>query len=119
MSTGSFVFLFALFLLHEMDAIRAKEWKMFIILKDIKEEAAYLVFSAVHLPLYLLLLYLLLKAEGDFTFYLIADILFIVHTLVHICFRKHPDNGFGSVYSKTILYGMGIIALLHMAVIFL
>ena len=42
----------SLILVHEMDAIRCKEWKMFIMLKDIKEEYGYLIFTLLHLPIY-------------------------------------------------------------------
>jgi len=37
---------------HEMDAIRTKEWRMLIILKDIADETAYKIFTLAHLPLY-------------------------------------------------------------------
>ncbi|WP_368665131.1 DUF6713 family protein, partial [Paenibacillus borealis] len=43
---------FALLLLHEMDAIRAKEWRMFIILKDMEDNRVFKVFTILHLPLY-------------------------------------------------------------------
>ena len=35
----------SLLLIHEMDAIRTKEWKMFIILKDMADETAYKIFA--------------------------------------------------------------------------
>jgi len=47
-----FAFNFSLLLLHEMDAIRAKEWKMFAVLKNMNEQNGYIVFSLLHLPLY-------------------------------------------------------------------
>nr|WP_260456143.1 DUF6713 family protein [Enterococcus gilvus] len=35
----------ALLLTHEMDAIRHKEWRMFVFLKDLPEQTAYWVFT--------------------------------------------------------------------------
>ena len=39
----------SLFMLHEMDAIRRQEWRIFFFLSKLKEETAYAVFSILHL----------------------------------------------------------------------
>lgn len=114
-----FILLITLFLLHEMDAIRAKEWKMFIFLQDLKEEIAYFVFSIIHLPLYFLILFFLFRVRENDTFLIIFDVLMVAHTVVHICFRKHPDNGFHPFYSKAIIYMMGILSVIHIAMVLL
>ena len=49
----------ALLFAHEMDAVRKQEWKMFIVLKDMKNEKAYLVFLSLQIPLYTAVLMLL------------------------------------------------------------
>ena len=42
----------SIFLLHEMDAIRRSEWRLFIVLKDMEDSKAYQVFTGIHLSLY-------------------------------------------------------------------
>lgn len=41
MNTAIFILMLSLLVIHEMDAIRSKEWKMFIVLKDMADEKAY------------------------------------------------------------------------------
>lgn len=63
-----FLFNFSLFLLHEMDAIRRSEWKLFIVLKDMEESKAYRVFTFIHLPLYTIILCFLFSKYQTVTF---------------------------------------------------
>jgi hypothetical protein len=111
---------FSLLLLHEMDAIRAKEWRMFIILKDMREESAYIVFSLVHLPLYFWMIHTISQtvAGGYVIPYLALDIFLIFHTVIHFCFRKKAANGFTSAYSNALIYGMGVLTVLHLVLLF-
>jgi len=39
-----------------MDAIRCKEWRIFPVTSRMDDEAGYLAFTALHIPLYALLL---------------------------------------------------------------
>ncbi|XVL60972.1 hypothetical protein PWP87_04070 [Paenibacillus amylolyticus] len=55
-----FLFNLSLFLLHEMDAIRRSEWKLFMVLKDMEDDKAYRYFTWIHLPMYTIILSLLL-----------------------------------------------------------
>jgi len=111
---------FSLLLLHEMDAIRAKEWRMFIILKSMREETAYIVFSIVHLPLYFWIIFTISQvfSSGYAFVYLITDVFMIFHTAVHFFFRRNKANGFTSVYSNMLIYVMGILAAVHLIMIF-
>jgi len=54
-----FSVILSLLFLHEMDAVRNAEWKMFVILKDMDETKAYRIFTLLHLPLYAALLCML------------------------------------------------------------
>lgn len=111
---------FSLLLLHEMDAIRSKEWRMFIILKDMREESAYIVFSLVHLPLYFWMIYTISQtvAGGYVVPWLALDAFLIFHTTIHFCFRKKAANAFTSAYSNILIYGLGILTALHMVLLF-
>ncbi len=111
---------FSLLLLHEMDAIRAKEWKMFIILKDMPEETAYIAFSLIHFPLYIWVIFSVSQYwNGSYALvWLIADVFLILHAGVHLLFRKHADNGFKSAYSNMLIYAMAALSAAHLIMIF-
>ena len=111
---------FSLLLLHEMDAIRAREWKMFIILKSLKEETAYIVFSLIHLPLYAWVILTVSQVwSGGYAFvWLICDVFMIAHAAIHFLFRKHAANGFHSAYSNILIYSMALIAAVHFIMMF-
>ncbi|WP_440116375.1 DUF6713 family protein [Paenibacillus sp. QZ-Y1] len=108
-----FLFNLSLFLLHEMDAIRRSEWKLFIVLKDMEDEKAYKCFTFVHLPLYTVILTLLFSSYQMITFW-VLDIFFIIHAVLHLFFERHPRNGFKNTYSRSFIYPMGIIAAIHL-----
>lgn len=91
-------------LAHEMDAIRVKEWKMFPFLAYLKEETAYLVFTGIHLPLYILLFWGLVS-DGSRAVIIGLNIFFVIHLVLHILFIKHRDNQFKSVFSWVLIIG--------------
>ncbi len=103
----------SLLFIHEMEAIRYKEWKMFIILKDMEENKAYTVFLLLHIPLYVSYLLLLMSSFFNVAYY-IADIFLIAHLLIHICFRNHKDNRFNNTISMSIITLMGILSTIHL-----
>ena len=107
---------FSLLLLHEMDAIRAKEWKMFLILKDMSEQAGYVAFALIHLPLYFWVIFTISQvwSGGYALVYLLTDLFLIFHTGIHFFFRKHAANGFSGAYSNILIYAMGAIAVVHL-----
>lgn len=109
-------FLFSMLLLHEMDAVRAKEWRMFLFLKDLKEETAYRIFAVAHLPLYMAALIVMIggSPKGSNAFYYILEVLLVLHGCVHFGFRKHKENSFTSLFSKLIIYGMAFFAVFHL-----
>ena len=114
-----FVLKLSLLLLHEMDAVRAREWKMFIFLKSMREETAYIIFSVVHLPLYFWALFTISQPfSSGYTFvYLITDVFLIAHTVIHFFFRRHAANSFSSAYSNALIYIMGVLAVIHLILI--
>lgn len=119
LATLFFVFILSLLLLHEMDAIRTKEWRMFIILKDLPEETAYRVFSILHLPLYFAALVALVWGglNGNFILFIILDLFLVAHAFIHFGFRNHASNGFTSLYSKVLIYVMGALSVAHLCLL--
>lgn len=115
-----FAFNFSLLLLHEMDAIRAKEWKMFIFLKDMKEQTGYIVFSLIHLPLYFWVIYTVSQvwSGGYAIVYLLTDVFLIAHAVIHYFFRKHAANDFSTIYSNILIYSMAALSVIHLILLF-
>ena len=105
-----------LFLTHEMDAVRRREWKMFIILKDMEDEKAYHIFLLLHIPLYLTILLLLLSPFSQIAYY-IVDVFLIAHMLIHLAFRNHQANKFDNTVSKMIINLAGILAVIHLVLL--
>jgi hypothetical protein len=103
----------ALLFVHEMDAIRRREWKMFIVLRDMEDEKAYQAFTLLHIPLYVIILMVLFSADALIGFY-IVDIFLICHLFLHIGFRKNPANKLDGNISKAIIYISGSLALIHL-----
>ena len=100
---------FCFLLAHEMDAIRAEEWKMFPVLNRMEDETGYLVFTALHIPVYVLLLWGI-YGGGDVNHSLVAslDIFFVVHVLLHVVFYGHPENRFRTIFSYVLIFGAGM-----------
>ena len=48
MSHPFFFLGFALLLVHEMDAVRLGEWRIFPLLRSLRDEAGYAAFAALH-----------------------------------------------------------------------
>jgi len=107
-----FLFNLSLFLLHEMDAIRRSEWRLFMVLKDMEDSKAYKVFTFLHLFLYVIILSLLFSEYQIIVFWFL-DLFFIIHAILHLFFEKHPRNEFKNTFSRAIIYPMGILAVVH------
>lgn len=103
-------------LVHEMDAIRCKEWRIFPVTSRMGDEAGYLAFTALHVPLYALMLWGL---SGDAHRGLIfsLDVFFIVHVILHLLYVNHPEYGFRSTFSRTLILGAGAFGALDLILV--
>ena len=97
-----------LLLLHEIDAICCKEWKMFVFLNKLKNEKAKIIFILLHVPL-IIIIFFLIKYRLE-TFFWIFNIFLIFHLLLHKIFYKHKFNNFKSIYSSVLIMTMSLIA---------
>ena len=104
-----------LLLVHEMDAIRLREWRMFVLLNSLSDERAYLYFTALHIPLYIGLFVGLFGTDGpNRTVVTVLSIFFVVHVALHLLFLRHPDNGFRSAFSWFLIVSCGVCGALQL-----
>lgn len=109
--TDHFFFLlgFCFLLAHEMDAVRCKEWRIFPVTSRMEDEVGYLVFTALHVPIYVLLFWGLYGDDGV-NRALIAglDVFLVVHMFLHLLLRNIPGNQFRSAFSWALILGSGL-----------
>jgi hypothetical protein len=100
-------------LAHEIDAVRLKEWRILPLLSRLRDEAGYLVFLALHVPLYAVLLWGL-SGGGAMTrgLILVLDVFFVFHVILHLLFHRllfldRQDDWLKSALSWTLICGPG------------
>lgn len=99
----------SLLLTHEMDAIRAHEWRLFAGISHLPERQAYVLFTALHVPLYVALLWGLVGAGAlSVPLALALDAFFVVHVVLHALFHRHRDNQFRNGFSWLLIGGAGL-----------
>ncbi len=112
MDHNVFFFLALSFLLtHEMDAVRRYEWQVFPFLAGIRnDQHGYILFTSIHIPLYLFLLWGVFShgATTNQSFVYGVDSFCIIHVLLHLVFRTHPNYQFNNWFSWTLILGAGI-----------
>jgi hypothetical protein len=100
-------------LVHELDAIRQREWRFFFTPVPVRDETASRLFIALHAPLFVVVL---VYVESR-AFQLGLDSFAIVHGLVHLVLRNHPLVEFDSAFSRVWIFGGALLGALHLALV--
>jgi len=101
-------------LLHEMDAIRCREWRIFPGLSLLNERLGFIVFIWAHLPLFYWIFWELSHSHDPDTFMKGFDIFLMVHLLLHLLFLRHKNNEFKDWISWSIIIGAALFGLLDL-----
>lgn len=111
----------ALLLTHELDAIQQHEWRIFPVIRKFKDETAYYWFTILHVPLFMLLLWFICHPSENtrFWFQMSMDIFFIVHMVLHKLLNSDKKCEFVGVFSKAIIFSMGIVGVVHLSLLIL
>ena len=88
-------------LVHEMDAIRCKEWKIFPGLSMLNDRTGMTIFIVAHVPLIYWVLTGILT--GNASFRTGFDIFLIIHFFLHLLFLMHPENRFRDWISWSVI----------------
>jgi L-cystine uptake protein TcyP (sodium:dicarboxylate symporter family) len=100
--------------MHEMDAIRCKEWRIFPVLSMIKDDKlGFNIFILAHIPLFYFL-FKYLSVNNNAAFRLGLDYFLIIHLGLHLFFLLHKKNEFKDWVSWSIIGGAAFCGLLDM-----
>jgi hypothetical protein len=116
---GLFVLNLSLLAVHEMDAVRRREWRLFVFLNRLEDETAHRVFLLLHIPLFWIIFALVGGFAGiDKTvFQVLVDLFLMVHLALHFFFRSQPAYGFENRFSKMIIGGLALLGALHLVLL--
>lgn len=92
-------------LLHELDAMRCHEWRMFPLTSWMGEKPGMIVFVLAHLPLFYWVLGAIQARNEAFAYWF--SIFLVLHLVAHIGFLWHPKNEFKDWMSWGIIVGAG------------
>jgi hypothetical protein len=99
-------------MIHEMDAVRCKEWRIFPGLSLLDDKWGFNVFMVAHIPIFYFLYWGLLEQKNNEGLIHGLNIFFIVHVGLHLLFTRHKSNEFKDWLSWTIISGAGLFGLL-------
>lgn len=101
-------------LLHQLDAVRKREWRMIPFLRRLSDETGYRVFLALHIPLFALLMWIAFfpGTEGLQLRMLLTGFC-VVHGLLHVLYRNHPENRFDNPLSRILIGGAALFGAWH------
>ena len=98
---------------HELDAIHQQEWRFFFASVPLDDKAAYRLFTALHVPLFVFIVWNL----QSFWFQLGFDIFLIIHAGLHWILRNHPKINFNNWFSRLWIFGGALLGAIHIALL--
>ncbi len=98
----------SLILMHEMDAIRCKEWRILPLLSWLDDKWGFQVFMFAHVPLFCLLFVGLLQKNTNVSLIFGLNIFFMIHFVLHLLFLLHKKNEFKDWISWSIITGCAL-----------
>lgn len=106
----------SLLTLHEMNAIRCKEWLIFPGLSMLNHRLGHVVFVFLHIPLFFFIYWQLTHTQDLQAFIKGFNIFMIIHLGLHILFLKHKKNEFKDWISWIIIISGGVSGLIDLMV---
>lgn len=98
-------------LMHEMDAIRCREWRILPGLSYIEnDKIGYILFTFLHIPLFY---WIMVETQNSNDKFRVGfDYFLIVHLILHLLFLMHKKNEFKDWISWLIITGAGLFGFL-------
>lgn len=101
---------------HELDAMRCSEWRIFPALSLLSDKLGELIFILAHIPLFLFVFYNLTNGTNLDNFIKGFDIFMIIHVGLHLLLLKHKNNEFKDWVSWSMIIGAGLFGLMDLIV---
>ena len=121
MTFGDLVFFtgVAALLLHEMDAIDKKEWRLLFVLRRLPDEGAMRWFIVLHLPLFIALLALVAAGPSAVARWVEAGVdgFLVVHAGLHERLAAGGERAFAGWFSRSLIWSAAGFGLLHLVVL--
>ncbi len=113
MASLFYFFMLGFFLTHELDGLKRREWRIMPVVSRLPEHIAEQIFIWVHVPLFALLFYF---GAGDPASGVAMglSVFAVIHMGLHWILRKHPNNEFNNVSSRTLIIGAGVLGVFHL-----
>jgi len=102
--------------LHELDAVRCREWRIFPLLSLLDDRWGQPIFLLAHIPLFSWVFLELGPGTPSPQFVRGFDIFMMVHLGLHLLFLLHQKNEFKDVLSWVIIGGAAVCGLLDLVV---
>lgn len=106
MSLDYFLLGTTLILMHEMDAMRCREWRIFPGLSLLSDRVGMITFVLLHIPLFYWILFEVRVNYDSFVYGF--DIFLMVHFFLHLLLLLHKKNEFRDWISWSIISGAGL-----------
>lgn len=106
----------ALLLTHELDAVRAREWRLLPGLRSLPDARGRSAFILVHAPLFAVLFWLVAHPDAAVRVRTQAatDVFLVVHVGLHRAFASHPEYDFHGLASRGLILGAGLVGAVHL-----
>lgn len=110
-----FYFGVSLLLIHELDAVKKHEWRIFPGLSNLKDDLSYHLFVALHIPLFIVLLWFIGHRSENvrYWFQIAIDGFLVIHFGLHLFFKSHNKYEFNQLFSKIIINLMALTGFIH------
>lgn len=110
---------FGLLACHEMDAVRAAEWRLLPGLSRLADDDGYRLFTLLHVPIFAALLWALVDdgAAADGAVAVGLDVFSVIHAALHVLLRNVPENGFRGVTSWVLILGAAVCGVAHLTLV--
>ncbi|WP_380676436.1 DUF6713 family protein [Salinigranum sp. GCM10025319] len=107
-----FALVVAFLAVHELDAIRNHEWRVFFAPLPVDDETGYRAFTALHVPLFVAVV----AFYPVPTFRTGLAVFAVAHGGIHLVLRNHPRVEFAGWFSGLWIYGASAIGVLSLLV---
>jgi hypothetical protein len=95
---------------HELDAIQQEEWRFFFAALPVSDQTAYRLFTALHVPLLVFILWQMPSVRFQIGF----DLFTIIHAGLHWGLRHHPQIRFNNWFSRLWIFGAAVLGAIHL-----